>query len=73
MKYDALIKILRRDNPIAKYTEMGSLNRKTGKRNYYTVTRNLVRDTFSCDCPAGQFRRYNQCKHVTNLRAKILV
>ena len=73
MTYDALVNRLRQDNPIAKYTEMGSLNKKTGKRNHYTVTRNLLRGTFSCNCPAGQFRRYNQCKHVINLRAKILV
>lgn len=64
---------MRQENPWARYREMGSLNKKTGKRNYYIVTRNVVRETFSCDCPAGQFRRNTQCKHITRLREKILV
>jgi len=73
MKYSELVDRLREGNPTARYREMGSLNKNTGKHNFYTVTRNIVRETFSCDCPAGQYRRNQQCKHVTRLREKILV
>jgi len=63
---------MRQENPWAKYSEMGSIDKKTGKRKYYTVTRNVLRETFSCECPASQFRK-GQCKHITRLREKLFV
>ena len=63
---------MRQENPWAKYLEMGSLDKKTGKRKYYTVTRNVLTNKFSCTCPAFQFRG-GQCKHITRLREKLSV
>jgi len=43
-----------------KFSEMGSRNKKTGKLNYYTVTRthNKGIDSFKCSCPATDYRPY---------------
>ena len=62
---------MRQQNPIAKYSEMGSRNKKTGKLNYYTVTRthNNGVDTFKCSCPATDYRPYlKACKHIKRLK-----
>ena len=47
---------MRQQNPIAKYSEMGSRDKKTGKLKYYTVTRNVLENTFECRCPATDYR-----------------
>ena len=40
------------------FSEMGSRNKKTGKLNYYVVTRkhNNGVDSFECSCPATMYR-----------------
>ena len=48
------------------FSEMGSRNKKTGKLNYYVVTRthNKGVDSFTCSCPATMYRPYlTACKH----------
>ena len=55
---------------------MGSRNKKTGKLNYYTVTRthNNGVDTFKCSCPATDYRPYLvACKHIKRLKEKLLL
>ena len=72
MTYDQLINNLRRHNPIARYKEMGSRNKKTGKLNYYTVTRNLINGAFECSCPATSYRPWlAACKHIKRLKEKL--
>tara|TARA_R100001377_G_scaffold64395_1_gene39929 strand:- start:158 stop:400 length:243 start_codon:yes stop_codon:yes gene_type:complete len=71
MKYTDLVNKLRQHSPIAKYREMGSRNKKTGKVNHYTITRHLVSNSFTCSCPAADFRRYQECKHVRRLKEKL--
>ena len=59
-----------------KYSEMGSRNKKTGKLNYYTVTRthNNGVDSFKCSCPATDYRPYLvACKHIKRLKEKLLL
>jgi hypothetical protein len=53
----------------ARYREMGSRNKKTGKLNYYTIERQ--NKSYSCSCPAWQFRPYADCKHIKRLREKL--
>jgi hypothetical protein len=57
---------------IQKYKEMGSRDKKTGKLKYYIVT-SYEHKSFSCECPAGQFRRYSECKHIKRLREKLCI
>ena len=73
MTYDQLVHNLRADNPIAKYREMGSRDKKTGKLKHYTITRHLIKNTWDCECPAAQFRRFQECKHVKKLKHKLAV
>ena len=59
-----------------KFSEMGSRNKKTGKLNYYTVTRthNNGVDYFECSCPATDYRPYlKACKHIKRLKEKLLL
>ena len=59
-----------------KFSEMGSRNKKTGKLNYYTVTRthNSGVDTFKCSCPATDYRPWLvACKHIKRLKEKLLL
>ena len=59
-----------------KYSEMGSRNKKTGKLNYYVVTRthNKGVDSFTCSCPATMYRPYlTACKHIKRLKEKLLL
>jgi len=53
----------------AKYREMGSRNKKTGKLNYYEIERQ--NGSYSCACPAWTFRPYADCKHIKRLREKL--
>ena len=63
---------MRQQNPIAKYSEMGSRDKKTGKLKYYTVTRNILENTFECSCPATLYRPYlPACKHIKRLKEKL--
>ena len=58
------------------YRETGSRNKKTGKLNYYTVTRthNNGVDSFKCSCPATDYRPYlKACKHIKRLKEKLLL
>ena len=72
MKYTDLVNKLRQHNPIAKYGETGSRNKKTGKLNNYVVTRHLVNNTFTCSCPATDYRPWlKECKHIKNLKEKL--
>jgi len=64
---------MRQENPWAKYSEMGSRDKKTGKLKYYTITRNVLTESFECECPAAQFRRYQECKHVKRLKEKLAI
>ena len=55
---------------------MGSRNKKTGKLNYYVVTRthNNGDDSFECSCPATDYRPYlKACKHIKRLKEKLLL
>ena len=55
---------------------MGSRNKKTGKLNYYTITRthNNGVDTFKCSCPATDYRPWLvACKHIKRLKEKLLL
>jgi len=57
-----------------KYREMGSRNKKTGKLNYYVVTRkhNNGVDNFECSCPATSYRPWlAACKHIKRLKEKL--
>jgi len=54
---------------VAKYREMGSRNKKTGKLNYYEIERQ--NGSYSCACPAWTFRPYTDCKHIKRLREKL--
>ena len=54
---------------VAKYREMGSRNKKTGKLNYYDIERQ--NGSYSCSCPAWTFRPYADCKHIKHLREKL--
>ena len=59
-----------------KFSEMGSRNKKTGKLNYYVVTRthNNGVDSFTCSCPATDYRPWLQaCKHIKRLKEKLLL
>jgi len=59
-----------------KYQEMGSRNKKTGKLNYYVVTRkhNNGVDSFKCSSPATDYRPYLlACKHIKRLKEKLLL
>ena len=63
---------MRQQNPIAKYSEMGSRDKKTGKLKYYTVTRNVLENTFECSCPAMDYRPWlKECKHIRRLKEKL--
>ena len=67
---------MRQQNPIAKYSEMGSSDKKTGKLKYYVVTRthNNGVDSFTCSCPATDYRPYlKACKHIKRLKEKLLL
>ena len=60
----------------SKYSEMGSRNKKTGKLNYYVVTRTHKNgtDTFECSCPATMYRPWlPSCKHIRRLKEKLLI
>ena len=55
---------------------MGSRNKKTGKLNYYVVTRkhNNGVDSFECSCPATMYRPWLQaCKHIKRLKEKLML
>ena len=55
---------------------MGSRDKKTGKLNYYVVTRkhNNGVDSFECSCPATDYRPYlKACKHIKRLKEKLLL
>ena len=54
---------------VAKYREMGSRNKKTGRLNYYDIERQ--NGSYSCSCPAWTFRPYADCKHIKHLREKL--
>ena len=54
------------------YSEMGSRDKKTGRLNYYNVVR-THNDHFSCACPAAEFRRFQECKHVKRLKQKLCI
>lgn len=54
---------------VANYREMGSRNKKTGKLNYYDIERQ--NGSYSCSCPAWNFRPYTECKHIKRLREKL--
>ena len=59
-----------------KFSEMGSRNKKTGKLNYYTVTRIHKHgdESFTCSCPATMYRPWLQaCKHIKRLKEKLLL
>ena len=59
-----------------KFSEMGSRNKKTGKLNYYVVTRthNNGDDSFECSCPATDYRPYlKACKHIKRLKEKLFL
>ena len=63
---------MRQQNPIAKYSEMGSRDKKTGKLKYYTVTRNVLENTFECSWPATDYRPWlKECKHIRRLKEKL--
>ena len=63
---------MRQQNPIAKYREMGSRDKKTGKLKYYTVTRNVLENTFECSCPATDYRPWlKECQHIKRLKEKL--
>ena len=64
---------MRQENPIARYREMGSRNKKTGRLNYYVIERNVLTERFTCDCPAFMYRRQGECKHIKNLKKKLLI
>lgn len=56
---------------ISKYREMGSPDKKTGQLKYYIVTRDVTTNRFSCTCPAQDFRRFQDCKHIKRLKEKM--
>ncbi len=56
---------------IARYREMGTRNRKTGRLPYYDVERNMSTEVWHCTCPAAEFRRHTECKHVKRLKHKL--
>jgi|TARA_R110001606_G_scaffold175001_1_gene321585 hypothetical protein len=59
-----------------KYKEMGSRNKKTGRLNYYVVTRTHKHgnESFKCSCPATTYRPYlTACKHIKRLKEKLLL
>ena len=62
-----------RDNRLkyAVYSEMGTRSRKTGRLPYYAVRRELITGTWDCTCPAAEFQRYTECKHIKNLKHKL--
>jgi hypothetical protein len=55
----------------AVYSEMGTRNRKTGRLPYYTVRRELITDIWDCTCPASEFQRYTECKHIKSLKHRL--
>ena len=71
--YDNWVHQMRLENPWARYSEMGSRDKKTGKLKHYTVTRHLIKNTFTCECPSGTYRPYQECKHVKRLKEKLLI
>ena len=47
-------------------------NKKTGKLKYYTITRNVLENTFECSCPATDYRPWlKECKHIKRLKEKL--
>ena len=51
---------------------IGSRDKKTGKLKYYTVTRNVLENTFECSCPATDYRPWlKECKHIRRLKEKL--
>ena len=43
-----------------------------GKLKYYTVTRNVLENTFECSCPATDYRPWlKECKHIRRLKEKL--
>lgn len=46
---------------------MGSRNKKTGKLNYYIVTREDHKK-FKCECLGFQYKAYQDCKHIKRLK-----
>jgi len=56
---------------IQAYREMGSRSKKTGQLPYYQVTRNIDTHQWTCTCPAFEFRRHSDCKHIKNLKYKL--
>ena len=56
---------------IQAYREMGSRSKKTGRLPYYKVTRNIDNNHWDCTCPAFEFRRHSDCKHIKNLKYKL--
>ena len=55
----------------ATYREMGTPNRKTGRIPYYKVQRHMITNDWSCTCPAAEFSRHSECKHVKHLKHKL--
>ena len=58
------------------FSEMGSRNKKTGKLNYYVVTRkhNNGVDSYECSCPATLYRPWLQaCKYIKRLKEKLML
>jgi len=56
---------------IARYREMGTRNKKTGRIPYYKVERHMNTEQWYCSCPAAEFRRHTECKHVKHLKHKL--
>jgi len=54
------------------YIEMGSRDKNCGKMKYYKVI-SFNHKRFTCSCPAYQFSRGLDCKHIKNLKMKLFV
>jgi hypothetical protein len=54
------------------YIELGSTDKKTGKRKYYKVV-SFNHQTFKCNCASYEFGRGNDCKHIKNLKSKLSI
>lgn len=54
------------------YIEMGSRDKKTKKLKYYNVT-SFNHKRFTCNCPAYEFGRGLECKHIKNLKRKLSI
>ena len=50
---------------------MGTRNKKTGRIPYYNIERNMSNNSWHCSCPAAEFRRHTECKHVKHLKHKL--